>query len=165
MYHVTLSMFKENPIHVYIHAESLACIYQRTGYLFRRLIKRGSPFLRMSNSNIFFFYLRKISPELTSAANPPLLLRKTGPGLTSVPIFLYFICGTPATAWLAERTQDPNQRTPGRQSEMCELNCGATGPAPSSDIFTKPGLLLSAAERSQVLTRREGGESRLFVGR
>ena len=31
----------------------------------------------------FFFSLRKISPKLTS-----------------VPIFLYFICGSPATAWL-----------------------------------------------------------------
>ncbi|XP_070109978.1 carnitine O-palmitoyltransferase 1, muscle isoform isoform X5 [Equus przewalskii] len=41
------------------------------------------------------------------------LLRKAGPELTSVPIFLYFICGTPTTAWLAKRchvrTQDPNR--------------------------------------------------------
>uniref|UniRef100_A0A9L0SC01 Alpha-1,3-glucosyltransferase n=1 Tax=Equus caballus TaxID=9796 RepID=A0A9L0SC01_HORSE len=60
-----------------------------------------------------------ISTELTSA-NPPLLLRKTGPELTSVPIFLYFICGTPTTAWCAKRchvrTQDSNWQTPGRQS-------------------------------------------------
>ena len=28
---------------------------------------------------------------------------KTGPELTSVPIFLYFICGTPATAWPAKQ--------------------------------------------------------------
>ena len=48
-----------------------------------------------------FFFLRKISPELTSAANSPLfLLRKIVPELTPVPIFLYFIRGTPATAWL-----------------------------------------------------------------
>ena len=46
----------------------------------------------------FLFFLRKISPELTSAANPPLLLlRKVGPELTSMPIFFYFICGTPAS--------------------------------------------------------------------
>ena len=32
-------------------------------------------------------------------------LRKTGPELTSVPIFLYFICGTPATAWLDSGTK------------------------------------------------------------
>ena len=42
---------------------------------------------------IFFsFFLSKISPELTSASNPPLfLLRKTSPELTSMPIFLYFM--------------------------------------------------------------------------
>ena len=36
-----------------------------------------------------------------------------------MPIFLYFICGMPTTAWRAKgchvRTQDPNQRTPGRR--------------------------------------------------
>ena len=34
---------------------------------------------------------------------PPILLfllRKIGPELTSVSIFLYFICETPTTAWL-----------------------------------------------------------------
>ena len=36
-------------------------------------------------SHLFLFFLRKFSPELTS-----------------VPIFLYFTCGTPATAWLAK---------------------------------------------------------------
>uniref|UniRef100_A0A9L0T0A2 Solute carrier family 51 member A n=1 Tax=Equus caballus TaxID=9796 RepID=A0A9L0T0A2_HORSE len=45
------------------------------------------------------------------------LLRKTGPELTSMPISLYFICGTPATAWLDERchvrTRDPNMANPG----------------------------------------------------
>ena len=30
-------------------------------------------------------------------------LRKIGPELTSMPIFLHFICGTPATAWLDKR--------------------------------------------------------------
>ena len=49
---------------------------------------------------VLWVFLRKISPELTSAANPLFLLRKTSPELTSVPIFFYFICGTPATAWL-----------------------------------------------------------------
>ena len=49
------------------------------------------------------FFLRKISPELTSTANPPHLLRKIVPELTSVPIFLYFICGMPATAWPDKR--------------------------------------------------------------
>lgn len=39
-----------------------------------------------------------MSPELTSAANLPLFADKPGPELTSVPIFLYFICGTPTIA-------------------------------------------------------------------
>uniref|UniRef100_A0A9L0RWW9 tRNA methyltransferase 11 homolog n=1 Tax=Equus caballus TaxID=9796 RepID=A0A9L0RWW9_HORSE len=61
---------------------------------------------------------KKITPELTSAASPPLfLLRKTGPALTSTSIFLYFICGMPTTAWLAKWchvcTRDPNRQTPG----------------------------------------------------
>ena len=34
-------------------------------------------------------------------------LRKIGPELTSVPVFLYFICGTPATAWLDKWSQRP----------------------------------------------------------
>ena len=83
--------------------------------------------------HIFFFW--KISPELTSATNSPLfLMRKTDTELTSVPIFLYFICGMPATAWLAKWchvcTRDLNQQTPGCRSRTCELNCCATGPAP-----------------------------------
>uniref|UniRef100_A0A9L0JZL0 KRAB domain-containing protein n=1 Tax=Equus asinus TaxID=9793 RepID=A0A9L0JZL0_EQUAS len=43
-------------------------------------------------------------------------LRTTGSELTSVPIFLYFICGTPATAWLVKQchvdTWDLNRQTP-----------------------------------------------------
>ena len=35
------------------------------------------------------------------------LLRKMGPELTSVPIFLYCICGMPATAWLDKRCIGP----------------------------------------------------------
>ena len=62
------------------------------------------------------------------------LLRKTGPELTSVPIFFYFICGMPTAAWLAKRchvpTWDANRRTWGHRSEMCEFNCCATRPAP-----------------------------------
>ena len=51
-----------------------------------------------------------------------------------MPIFFYFICGTPTTAWLAKRchvcTQDLNQQTPGRQSWTCALNHYATWLAP-----------------------------------
>ena len=75
----------------------------------------------IKNSIEIFFFLRNISPELTS-----------------VPIFLYFICGMPTTAWGAKRchvpTRDPNRRTPGHQSRRCALNCCANGPAPHWDF-------------------------------
>ena len=62
------------------------------------------------------------------------ILRKTGPELTSMPIFLYFMCGMPATAWLAMRchvcTRDPNWWTPGCWSGTYALNCCATVPGP-----------------------------------
>ena len=48
-------------------------------------------------ANMVFFYfifVRKVSPVLTSANPHHFLLRKTGPGLTSVPIFLHFIQDT-----------------------------------------------------------------------
>ena len=44
-------------------------------------------------------------------------------------IFLYFICGTPATAWLAKWchvcARDPNWQTPGCRSETGALKCCA----------------------------------------
>uniref|UniRef100_A0A9L0SVW3 Guanine nucleotide-binding protein subunit alpha n=1 Tax=Equus caballus TaxID=9796 RepID=A0A9L0SVW3_HORSE len=56
---------------------------------------------------IMYSHLISYFPEYTgrlalSSLLPILLffLRKTGPELTSVPIFLYFLCGTPTTAWL-----------------------------------------------------------------
>ena len=35
------------------------------------------------------------------------LLRKIGPELTSMPTTLYFICGTPATAWFDKQCVGP----------------------------------------------------------
>ena len=57
-----------------------------------------------------------------------------------MPIILYFIYGTPATAWHATRchvcTRDPNQQTPGPlRSRTCKLNHCTTGPAPSPNSF------------------------------
>ena len=77
-----------------------------------------------------YLFLRKISPELTSAANPPLFAMENWSWAKSMPIFLYFICGMPATAWHAKRchvhTQDPNWQTPGRWSGTWALNCCTT---------------------------------------
>ena len=80
--------------------------------------------------SVNFFLLRKISLLF--------LLRKTGPELTSMPIFLYFICGTPTTAWLAKRchvhTQDPNRQTPGCQGGRAHLIDVPPG-SPCQSIF------------------------------
>ena len=68
-----------------------------------------------------------------------------------MPIFLCFICGTPATAWRAKwchvRSRDPNWRTPGRRSRTCTLNLCATGqplgfsfsPSPTFNQILHPG--------------------------
>ena len=56
-----------------------------------------------------------------------------------MPIFLYFICGMPARAWLAKRchvrTWDLNGRTPGCRSGTCALNRCATGRPPNSGFL------------------------------
>ena len=58
-----------------------------------------------------------------------------------MPIFLYFICGTPTTAWLAKRchvrTGDLSRQTPGRRSGMCALNRVPLG-RPSSSTLNYP---------------------------
>ena len=61
-------------------------------------------------------------------------LRKTVPKQISVPIFLYFLCGTPIQHGLMSsvnaHAQDPNLWTLGRWSGACKLNHYATGLAP-----------------------------------
>ena len=64
-----------------------------------------------------------------------------------MPIFLYFLCGTPATAWLAKwchvRTWDPNWQTPCRRNGTCALNLVPLGQSPrklaSNGGITGPG--------------------------
>ena len=88
--------------------------------------------------------------RLALSQHLPILLffsEEDWPELTSMPIFLYFIRGTPTTAWLAAqchvRTWDPNRRTPGRQSETCALNHCTTGLAQdcSLNLFIKIFIL------------------------
>ena len=66
------------------------------------------------------------------------LVRKIGPELTSVPVFLQFIWDS-ATVWLDEQCQvcawDLNLRIPGGQSRAHKLNHQATGPALTGVIF------------------------------
>ena len=61
-----------------------------------------------------------------------------------MPIFLYFICGTPATVWLDkwciglawDLNLGPTQPTPGRPREVHELNCSTAWPAPRAVFFS-----------------------------
>ena len=73
-----------------------------------------------------FFFLRKISPELTS-----------------VPIFLYFICGTPATAWCAKRCHVHTGTGIGKPlaAEVERVNLTAAPPGwPRSQVFVTGSL-------------------------
>ena len=49
---------------------------------------------------ILFFFLRKISPGLTSATNPPLFAEEDWPRANICAYLPIFYIGTPATAWL-----------------------------------------------------------------
>ena len=113
------------------------------------ILKQREPWLMLVITNnwaiifiILFSFLRKISPELTTAS-PPLSAEEAWPWANIAPIFLYFIRGTPTTAWRAKRchvrTRDPNRRTLGRWSGTCALNCCATGPAPHHWCFLMTG--------------------------
>ena len=67
-------------------------------------------------------------------------LRKAGPELTSVPIFLHFICGTPVTAWLDEWCVGPcpgsKLPNPGLPAEAERVNLTAAPPGqPLALIF------------------------------
>ena len=79
--------------------------------------------------------LRKISPELTCAANPPLFAEEGWPW-ANIRAHLPLLCmwGTCHSMAFAKRcpvlTQDPNWGTPGRWSRTCPLNSCATRPAP-----------------------------------
>ena len=65
-------------------------------------------------------------------------VRKIGPELTSVPVFLYFMWDA-AVPWLDEQYQvcdwDPDLRTLGCRSGARELNHYTPGPAPVQNIF------------------------------
>ena len=69
----------------------------------------------------FFFLLKKIGSELTSA-QILFLLRKTGPELTSLPILLYFIYEMRATAWLDRWCIDPHPRSEPENPRLLKQN-------------------------------------------
>ena len=58
-------------------------------------------------------------------------------------IFLYFICGTPATAWLDKQSVGPHQ-DPNRQTSDAEAECANLTAAP-------PGQPLKGSYRVEVI--------------
>ena len=56
-----------------------------------------------------------------------------------MPTFLYFICGTPTTAWLAKQchvhTQDPNHEPWAAEVEHAHLTTAQLGQPPVLSIF------------------------------
>ena len=95
---------------------------------------------RLWKSSIFFFF-RKISPELTSVCqSSSFCLRKIVPELISVPIYLYFVCGTPPQYGLMSgvwvHTQDPNLQTCATRAECRNLTTTRLGQPPPLDFVT-----------------------------
>ena len=84
------------------------------------------------SSFYFYFFLRKISPELTTAS-PPLFAEEAWPCASIMPIFLYFLCGTPATDRRCHVREPANPGPP--RSGTSELNRCATRLAPQVPIF------------------------------
>ena len=94
-------------------------------------------------------------------------MRKTGPELTSVPIFLCFIRETPTTAWLTKRchvrTRDPNLRTAGPpRSRTRALNRCTTGPAPKKHILNAVPISVRHQDSPCFLIHRFPGKALPF---
>ena len=97
---------------------------------------------------LFFFFLRKVSPELMSTTSPPLLLRKIVPELTSMSVFLYFVFGTPASGWLDKHCVGPCPGSGPANPGLLKWSACAAGPAPI-------GFLLIVKEIKCVLENKE----------
>ena len=115
-----------------------------------------SPWPQRVLFSFLVFFLRKISPELTSAANPPLFAEEdSGPELTFTPIFLYFICGTPAIAWLDKCCVGLHPGSePANQSRKCELNHCVTGLAPQRVLKKHLGDKTPATIEGKIYERK-----------
>ena len=107
------------------------------------------PFHSPPRLSIFYFLFGEEDfPELTSnCQSSSFCLRKIVPELTSMPIFLYFVCGMLPQHDLMSCVQiharDPNSRNLGCQSRECELNHQATRSAPNCHFIPHFFELLS----------------------
>ena len=84
-------------------------------------------------NSLYFFFFRKISPELNTA-NPPLFAEEDWPWANicvHLPLlYIWDAYHSMACQAVPCWHQDPNRRTLGHRGGMCELNCCATGPTP-----------------------------------
>ena len=90
-----------------------------------------------------------------------------GPELTSVPVFLYFICGTPVTAWLDKRcvylclgSEPANLRC---RSRTCELNHYTMGPAAIFDHFDEQNTIIKLSD-VESFTNKEAEKNENVTG-
>ena len=99
--------------------------------------------------NISFSFFEEHQPWANNKRILFFFLRKTGPELTSMPIFLYIICGMPITAWLDEqchvRTWIRNGRLRAGKAEHVHLT--ATPPGRSQNISDKITLMLKTIRK------------------
>ena len=101
------------------------------------------------------FFLRKISPELTSATNPPLFAEEDWPwaNIRAHPPPLYMWEARPSMAWQAvhmSASQDPGWQTLDRRNGTCELNRCATKPAlPTPKFFWMKAFTLYNVNQRQ----------------
>ena len=96
-----------------------------------------SNFFKVYFLNIFFF-LRKISLELT-AANPPVFAEEDWPWANihaHLPLlYTWDTCHSMACQAVPRPHPGSEPANPGCWSRTCELNCCATGPAPVLVVF------------------------------
>ena len=97
--------------------------------------------------NFFFIFLRKISPQLTSATNPPLFAEEDWPWAnicTHLPL-LYMWDSFHNMAWQAVCRSAPGIQTSepqGRRSRTCELNHYAARLAPTLNFLKYIGMCM-----------------------
>ena len=98
-----------------------------------------SPSITLFYYQFHNFFWSKISPELTSAANPPLFAEEDWPWPNILAhLCLFYVGCLPQhglTSGACVCTQHPNQQTQGQWNRRCEHNHWATMPAPTIFFF------------------------------
>ena len=108
----------------------------------------GTELSLMSLYSYFFGFFEEDQPWANiHCQSSTFFLRKIGPELTSVPIFRYFTCGVPATAWLDKQSiglrlgSEPVNHGPPKQSAQTQPLHHQAGPYPYSFLWPCNSLL------------------------